>query len=122
LDILVRTKDSTDHTYTVPVMDDGSFKLYELAFQDTARIYYRWTGNKEERLINSEIEFDRENSDYSALLKNFSVEQWAASKKNLLNTPSASIAAQLIADLKTTEGLASRITQKEKEEPQKKTP
>jgi len=122
LDILVRTKDSTDHTYTVPVMDDGSFKLYELAFQDTARIYYRWAGSKEERPTNSEIEFDRDNSDYSALLKNFSVQQWVASKKNLLNTPSASIAAQLIADLKTTEGLASRITQKEKEEPQKKNP
>jgi len=122
LDILVRTKDSTDHPYTVPVMDDGSFKLYELAFEDTARVYYRWVGGKSERQINSEIEFDRDNNDYSVLLKNFSVQQWIVSKKNLLNSPSASIAAQLIADLKTTEGLASRITQKEKPEPQQKSP
>jgi len=122
LDILVRTKDSTDHPYTIPVMDDGSFKLYELAFNDTARIYYRWAGSKSERLVNSEIEFDNENIDFSALLNNFSVQQWIASKKNLLNTPSASIAAQLIADLKTNEGLASRISQKQKAEPQQKTP
>lgn len=122
LDILVRTKDSTDHPYTVPVMEDGSFKLYELAFNDTARIYYRWVGSKSERLVNSEIEFDRENGDYSALLNNFSVQQWITSKKNLLNSPSASIAARVIADLKTTEGLASRITIKEKAEPQQKAP
>jgi hypothetical protein len=122
LDILVRTKDSTDHPYTVPVMDDGSFKLYELAFNDTARVYYRWVGGKSERLINSEIEFDGDNSDYSALLKNFSVQQWIVSKKNLLNTPAASIAAQLIADLKTTEGLASRIAAKEKTAAQQKAP
>jgi MG2 domain len=122
LDILVRTKDSTDHPYTVPVMDDGSFKLYELAFYDTARIYYRWAGSKSERLVNSEIEFESENGDYSALLKNFSVQQWIATKKNLLNTPSVSLAAQLIADLKTTESLASRITLKQKMEPQQKNP
>ena len=122
LDILVRTKDSTDHPYTVPVMEDGSFKVNELVFEDTARVYYGWAGSKNERLVGTRIEFDRD-FDFTAWLKNYNAQQWLAAKRNLLNTPGSSeLAAKLIADSKTNQGLVTRILQTQQKQEEQKAP
>jgi hypothetical protein len=122
LDIMVRTKDSTDHLYAVPVDEEGNFKLYELAFEDTARIYYGWTGDKNERNTNTTIEFDRD-LDFTAWLKNYNAQLWLAAKKNLMNAPgNAELATKLIADSKTNESFVTRIIQREQKKEEQKAP
>ena len=122
LDIMVRTKDSTDHPYTIPVMEDGSFKLHELVFEDTARVYYGWAGSKNERLVGTRIEFDRD-LDFTAWLKNYNAQQWLAGKRSLLNAPGSSeLATKLIADAKTNQGLVTRILQAQQKQEEQKAP
>jgi hypothetical protein len=89
LDVLVKTKDSSGTSYMVPIMKDGSFRVYELVYEDTARIYYRWAGDKNERQINTDIEIEKEWTDFNSLLKNNSFDSWVSGKKQLLDNGDA---------------------------------
>jgi hypothetical protein len=101
LNLLVKTKDSVGKEYNVPVMKDGSFKLYELVFEDTARIYYRWKGAKNENPIPTEMELDKTNHDYSSLLRNIPAETYIILKKPLLQDANAlALAPKLIENVK----------------------
>ena len=112
LDILVKTRDSASTAYMVPVMKDGSFKVYELVYEDTARIYYRWSGDKSERQINTEIEIEKDNADYSSLVKNNLFDSWISYKRQLLaNTTAAGLADKLLKEIKNEDLYKGRILQ-----------
>jgi hypothetical protein len=114
LNILVKTKDSLSTEYTVPVMSDGSFKFYELAYEDTARIYYRWINPKNDKQAGSDLQIDPDTADYSSLLKNISWESWAAAKKPVLgNAVAADIASKIAENMKLSglhKGRAKQVT------------
>ncbi len=113
LNFLIKTKDSLSKEYNVPVMKDGSFKLYELVFEDTARIYYRWKGAKNENAIATELELEKENNEYGSLLKNISMESYTLLKRPLLQDASAlAMAPKLIENIKSERKLTNSIAAK----------
>lgn len=113
LNFLVKTKDSIGRLFNVPLSNDGSFKLYGLVFEDTARVYYKWKGAKGENAISTDIELEKENINFSPLLKNISAGPYVTLKKQLTEKIDATaLAGQIIKDVQDEKMYMARLNAK----------
>jgi hypothetical protein len=101
LNILTKLKDSTENQYSTNLSSDGRFKFYGLIYEDTAKILYGWTGGKNSRPLNVELEIENDQTDYNSFLKNFKTASWFATKSDILNNPAAiALSDNLIKELR----------------------